>query len=92
MTDKFPRETVEHLPIGVTVKNALGAVVPITVDIETSLAPIGWRPSTWLPAVTVDGLVGVMIQGLTRGSWTIFARVAESPEVPVMECGTVIIT
>jgi len=82
----FPRETSEFLPLTVTLDGD-----PVT-DYEVALAPYGDRPEAWEMAMDLDDAKGVMIDALAPGYWSVWARVTDNPEVPVMLVDTIAIT
>lgn len=86
MTSTYPRETVEFIPVAVTVNG-----VAVTTNVEFSLVPDGSRPTTWTTAATLSGAIGVLISSLTPGLWSVYARVSSAPETPVINCGTFIV-
>jgi hypothetical protein len=84
MNNRYPRESVELVPLTVTEDG-----VP-TLTYTTALVVDGTRPTTWTPPVTVDADTGVMIGAVsTVGQWRIFVKVSDSPEVPVVDLGTI---
>lgn len=85
MTNIYPRESVEFQPILVTVDGTT-----VTTNVETQITSVSGRPSStsWIPAVTLDGQIGLMIQGLSVGTYEVWARVSDSPEIPVIDCGS----
>lgn len=85
MTNIYPRESVEFQPILVTVDGET-----ITANVETQIALPGARPveSAWIPAVLLYGEIGLMIEGLNPGTYEVWARVSDSPEIPVIDCGS----
>jgi hypothetical protein len=82
-----PRETVEYIPVIVTVNGAV-----TTTGIEFTVTPDGTRPSAWTAAVVLSGATFVLLSGLTPGQWNVWARVSVSPEVAVIECGPIVVT
>jgi len=84
MTNIYPRESIEFQPILVTVDGTT-----VTTNIETQITAVSARPSdsAWIAAVTVDGQIGLMIEGLNVGTYEVWARVTDSPEIPVIDCG-----
>lgn len=78
------RETLEYLPVVVTVNGT-----PTTVNVEFSIAAFDLRPTMWTSAVVIDDGIGVMVDGseLGTGDFKVFARVTDTPEIPVVECG-----
>jgi hypothetical protein len=61
-------------------------------DLEFSVVPLKRRPDTWTAAVTLDGQVGFMVENLDPGSYTVWAKVLSSPELPVIDCGFFTVT
>ena len=82
MANLYERESVEFQPVDVKL-----AGVSITESVSFSIVPDGDRPVTFVPAGVYGGKAGVMIQGLGPGTYRIFAKVNNSPEVPVIDCG-----
>lgn len=87
MTNAYPRESVEFQPVTVT----RGGVV-VTTGLSFAIVPDGDRPVTFTAPATVGTETGVMIQGLARGTYRIFAKITNAPEVPVIDCGYFYIT
>jgi len=87
MSNSYPRETVEFAFPTVTVDD-----VVVTTGVTFALFANGTRPTTWDAPTIEDGRIGVMLTGLTPGLYRIFAKVASSPETPVIDCGYVSIT
>ncbi len=83
----YPRESVEFQPVPITLDGA-----PYAGDFEVAITPYGTRPATWAAAIPVDGAKGIMITGLSAGLYTVWAKVTDTPETPVIECGLVLIT
>ena len=73
-------ETLEFVPVGVTVAGAA-----VTTGVEFSIQPEGARPveADWEDATMLAGDTGVMVSGLTPGYYWVWVRVAASPETPV---------
>jgi len=78
----YPRETVEFGPITVTVDGT-----EVLTGIEVCVALNGTRPNVWVAPTTLAGKIGVMIDGMTPGLYSIWARITSSPEIPVIDCG-----
>jgi hypothetical protein len=87
LTNAYPRESVEFQPVIVTRDDEA-----LTTGVSFAIVPDGDRPTTFTAATVLDGRVGVMIQGLARGTYRIFAQVDNAPEVPVIDCGYFYIT
>ena len=83
----YPRETVEFQPVTVLVDD-----VAVTTGVEFCVAASGSRPVTWIAPVTLSSRIGVMVEDLTPGDWTVWARVTSSPELPVIDCGFFTVT
>ena len=85
MTNIYPRESVEFQPILITVDGET-----ITSNVETQITLPGARPSSsaWIAAVTLHGDIGLMVEGLNPGTYEVWARVTDSPEIPVIDCGS----
>jgi hypothetical protein len=81
----FQRETLEFLPVVVTVDGD-----PVTDDVEFAIVPAGGRPDDWEAAETLGTAIGVMVAGtaLGTGTFQVYARVTDAPEVPVVDAGT----
>ena len=80
--NRYERETDEFQPVTVTVNGE-----PVTTGVEFSVVRDGQRPGTWAAPMTVDGAVGVRVNGFEPGNWHVFARVTDAPEIPVISCG-----
>ena len=85
----YPRETVEFQPILVKADGE-----PVTTDVEACVLAFGLRPedTDWAAAVTLEGQIGVMIEDLSPGNWTVWVRVTSYPEVPVISVGPIMVT
>lgn len=81
----FQRETYEFLPVGVYVDGTA-----VTNGVEFAIVDSGDRPTTWGTAVTIGTAIGVMVAGtaLGVGTYEVYARVTDSPEIPVLDAGT----
>lgn len=79
------RETLEFIPIAVTVNGEA-----VTQNVEFCIVGLDERPTAFAAAVTLDGSIGVMIDAsaLGVGLFRIFAKITDSPEVPVIDAGT----
>jgi hypothetical protein len=86
--DSYPRETVELVPVVVTVDG-----VPVTENVQLALTGVyGERPSAWSDPVVAGDDSGVLISALDPGVYRVWAKVTDSPEVPVVECGSFRVT
>jgi hypothetical protein len=82
MTNIYPRETVEHLPVPVTVDGAL-----VTTGVTLAVVAKGERPVTFATPLTLNGKIGVLLTGMAPGFWDVYAKVSSSSETPVIYCG-----
>lgn len=84
----LPTSTVEYVhvtitadadPTGDTVEMAFTAGIP---------APADWHQAEWVPDTTYDAriLLGDTIT-LTAGTYTVWVRVTDNPEIPVLRAG-----
>lgn len=76
----YERETKEFLPIEVRRNDA-----PVTTGIQFAITPLHQRPQAWEDALTMGGKTGVMVEALTRGDYTVWAKVQATPELPVFQ-------
>lgn len=83
----LPRETVEYIPVEVTVNG-----VVTTTGVDFAVVADGARPSAWSAAVVLNSATYVLITGLSAGQYRIWARVSAAPETPVIECGYITVT
>lgn len=83
----YPRETVEFQAVTVTVDG-----VAVTTGVTFAIVPDGTRPTIFTAATTLGGKIGVMVSGFTPGNFRVFAKVASSPETPVIDCGIFTVT
>lgn len=81
----FQRETYEFLPVIVQVNGTA-----VTTGVECSIVELGARPATWGTATTLGTAIGVMVAGtaLGVGTFEVYAKVTDSPEIPVLNCGS----
>jgi hypothetical protein len=87
LVNAFPRESVEFQPVTVTRDG-----FTVSTGVSFAIVPDGQRPVTFTAAVTISGKTGIMVTGLAAGTYRIFAKIAGSPEVPVIDCGYFYIT
>lgn len=83
----YPRETDELQPVTVTVDG-----VATTAAVEFAVVPNGERPGDWTAPYVVGDKSGVRVAGLAPGLYRVFARVTDTPEVPVIDCGTLLVS
>jgi hypothetical protein len=87
LVNAYPRESVEFQPVTVTRDG-----IAVTTGLSFAIVADGTRPATFTPATILAGKAGVMVSGLSRGTYRIFAQLDASPEVPVIDCGYFYIT
>ena len=80
--NKYERETVEFQPITITRDGTV-----ITSGIETCITVEDVRPVTFIAAVSLGTKVGCLIQNLSVGTYEVWVRVTDSPEIPVKSAG-----
>jgi hypothetical protein len=83
----YPRETVEFQAVSVAVDGAA-----VTTGVQLAVVPSGQRPDTWADPTSLDGKIGVMVDGLAVGYWHVWAKVTSTPEQPVIFCGSLQVT
>lgn len=81
---EFQRETKEFLAVRVT-RNK----VAVTSGVEVAISRRGTRATEWTPAVIVNGLTGIIVQGLTPGQYDVWARTDTGVETPVLPAGEI---
>ena len=77
-------ETVQLVPVTVTLNDV--AVEPDVVELAVALG--GERPTVWAAPTVAGDVWGVLVTTPASGLYTVYARVASSPETPVIVCGT----
>lgn len=87
MSTTYPRETVEFQPITVTVDG-----VEVLTGVTVAVVASGVRPVTYTAPTTLAGKIGVMVTGMALGIYDVWAKVASSPETPVIYCGSFRVT
>jgi hypothetical protein len=87
MRNLYPRESVEFQPVSVSVNGTA-----VTTNVEFAITERDGRPATWGSAVSLSGSIGVMVEALDPGDYTVWAKVTSLPEVPVIDCGFFTIT
>ena len=83
MTNIYPRESVEFQPVLVTLDGNA-----ITTNVEFAITNMTARPSNWVAATTLQNQIGVMVENLSVGTYKVWARITDSPEIPVIDCGS----
>ena len=85
MTNIYPRESVEFQPVLVTLDNN-----PVTDSVEFAVLKPNDRPqdSDWFAATLLQGETGFLTGTYGVGVWKVWARVTDSPEEPVIDCGS----
>lgn len=87
MTNRYPRETVEFQAVTVTVDGAT-----VTSNVEFCVINRTARPTTWAAATTLEGRIGIMVEDYEPGIYAVWARITDSPEIPVLKCGEFTVT
>lgn len=78
----YQRESVEFLPVTVTVDGT-----PVTTGIEFCVTDRNARPVTWVAPYVLGDESGILISDYEVGTYIVWARVTDSPEVVVLVCG-----
>lgn len=91
MTNVYPLGSVEFQPMlvtrdGVVITSGVSfAVIPL----NTAPASPNWFAATILPtAAYPSGVTGFMTGSYGAGTWAVWAQVVDSPEIPIINCGT----
>lgn len=87
MMNHYPRETKEFQPVAITVDGAA-----VTAGVELAVVLGDARPTAWTAATSLSGKIGYLIDSMAVGTYTVWARITSSPEVPVINCGSFRIT
>ena len=82
MTNDFPRESVEFQPVTVALNG-----VSTTSGVMFCVVKGSARPTTFITPTTLGGKIGVMVTGLTPGTYHVWAQITSNPEIPVIDCG-----
>ena len=85
MTNIYPRESVEFQPVLVTLDN-----VAFTSGVQFAVLKPNDRPisSDWFSATLLQGATGFLTGSYVAGTWKVWAKIADSPETPVIDCGS----
>lgn len=78
----YERESVEFQPVSVTRNGE-----PVTLNIELAVTQNNERPTNFQVPATLGDEIGIMVDGYAVGSYTVWAKVTDAPEVPVIVCG-----
>jgi len=81
---QYERETKQFHPVEVTLDGA-----PVTTGVELAVTTPGVRPTTWTEADTMGDKVGLMVQNMAPGPYTVWARVTSGLERVVLDTGTI---
>ena len=88
MTNRYPRESIELVPTTVTLDGTA-----IVSGFELALTTGDARPTTWEAPDVAGTTSGYLLPGtLTPGAYTLWARVTDAPEVPVIALGAFVIS
>ena len=82
----FQRETLEFQPINVWVNGSA-----VTTNVTAAIVELGVRPTTFGTVTTIGTAIGVMVNGTALGgvgTYEVYVKVTDSPEVPVLNAGT----
>lgn len=92
MSAALPRESVEYIELTVTVDGA-----PRTDGVQVAITTGSDRPDDWHAVTVIAGRTLALIgpgtdHPLTPGHYQVWARVTDTPEVPVLSVGRLTIT
>lgn len=81
---EYPRETVEYIPFGEVTADG-----EATVSFDYAITKTWQRPTVWTPNTINEGRPSFLVDGpaLGRGTFTVWVRVDDSDETPVIEAG-----
>jgi hypothetical protein len=79
----YQRETTEFQEVLVGVNGSQ------TTSFEVALTAQGTRPTVWSQPTILEGKAGALLTGLTPGEYSIWVRVTDLPEVPVLHAGRI---
>jgi hypothetical protein len=83
----YPRETTEFVSVRITLDGqTVTDGVAFSVVPRVSGKP---RPAAWVGAQVLDAKTGFMLMPSEAGDLQVWARVTDSPEVPIIDCGTI---
>ena len=85
MTNIYPRESVEFQPVLITLDNTV-----ITTAVQFAVLTTTDRPQTsdWFNATILAGATGFLTGTYAKGTWKVWAQITDSPEIPVIDCGS----
>jgi saccharopine dehydrogenase-like NADP-dependent oxidoreductase len=86
ITLTVPRETIEYIPVAVTLNG-----IATTTGVSFAVVADGSRPTSWTSATVLDNATYTLISGLAPGLYNVFAKVSAAPETPVVICGSLIV-
>ena len=85
---KIPVGSVEYLYADVTGDVALEG--PVEMGLGVGADEVVWQEAQWVGDVGTSRSARLLLDGsLAVGTYYLFARVTDSPEVPVLSCGKV---
>lgn len=91
MTNVYPLGSIEFQPILVTRDNVVitSGVSFAVIALNTAPASADWFSATVLPtAAYPSGATGFLTGSYAAGTWAVWAKISDSPETPIINCGT----
>jgi hypothetical protein len=88
MSFRLPRDSKEFIPVVVTVDGAT-----VTTNVEVALVKWSATATTWAAAITLDSRIGLLYDpavATLTGTYRVRVRVTDSPELPVLDAGTIV--
>lgn len=87
MTTIIERESIEFVPVTVTLDNE-----PVQDGVTLALTPAGSRPTTFTDRYDLDDQIGILTPGdLTPGTYTVWYKITDNPEIPIGRAGQIYI-
>jgi hypothetical protein len=79
----YDRDSIEFCAVDISVNG----VAPDPLDVELAIVAYPLRPEEdqWVAPVSLDGAIGVMVEGLDPGQYEVWVRVTANPETPVLK-------
>lgn len=85
----YPRETVEYVPF-----ETLTVDGQVFTGFQFSVSKVYDRPTIWANVTTVDGQQAFLLNApvMGPGTYKVWVKVSDAPEVPVIDAGEFRIT
>lgn len=82
------RESIEFIPVTVTVDD-----VVTQTGVTLAILAIGTRPTAFTARYELEGEIGILVNGPTLGpgTFTVWYKITDSPEIPVGQAGNILV-